>query len=166
VTSQWDVSLMVARGYTSESYVYSAAEDIISTGKPTTIYYLGDFDPSGWQMGEFLEERFRAFGMPADFNFVRLGVTDEQAHRLEADGFARETKATDTRTKAFFRRFGRGRKSVELDAIEPSALRRMVDSAITQHMSEGVLERVTMEEKAAKEALAGMMLQAQEAGLW
>jgi hypothetical protein len=165
VTSKWDVSLMVARGYTSESYVYSAAEEVIETGKPTTIYYVGDFDPSGWQMGEFLEERFRAFGMPDNFQFVRLGVTEPQARELEARGLARETKATDSRTKAFFQQFGHGRMSVELDAIEPSALRQMVSDAIEQHLPEGALERVEAEEETAKEVLEEMMGVAVEKGL-
>jgi hypothetical protein len=35
----------------------SAAEAMRETGKPCYVYYLGDFDPSGWQMARNLEEK-------------------------------------------------------------------------------------------------------------
>ncbi len=58
-TSRYDVPLMVARGYSSETFAYEAAEDIRATGKPAYVYYVGDFDPSGWQD---LERRLAGFG--------------------------------------------------------------------------------------------------------
>ena len=47
VTAEYDVPLMVTRGYASLSYIYEAAEAIAHRGKPTHIYYFGDHDPSG-----------------------------------------------------------------------------------------------------------------------
>jgi hypothetical protein len=50
VTDPWDVPLMVTRGYSSISYLHSAAQTIYGRaeqGKHTTIYYFGDRDPSG-----------------------------------------------------------------------------------------------------------------------
>ena len=44
-TAKWDVPLMVTRGYPSLSFLYTAADAIRSYGKPTYIYYLGDYDP-------------------------------------------------------------------------------------------------------------------------
>src|SRR5215813_2298502 len=46
VTSMYDVPLMVARGYASLSFLYSAAEAINGLNVPAHIYHLGDFDPS------------------------------------------------------------------------------------------------------------------------
>jgi len=46
VTSTYDVPLMVARGYASLSFLYSAAEAINELDVPAYIYHLGDFDPS------------------------------------------------------------------------------------------------------------------------
>jgi hypothetical protein len=50
VTVEWDVPLMVTRGYPSMSFLHSAAEAIRSReaeGQQTKIYYFGDRDPSG-----------------------------------------------------------------------------------------------------------------------
>ena len=44
VTSMYDVPLMVARGYGSLSFLYSAAEYINTLDVPTFIYHCGDFD--------------------------------------------------------------------------------------------------------------------------
>jgi hypothetical protein len=50
VTAEWDVPLMVTRGYPSMSFLHSAAEAIkarADDGQHTRIYYFGDRDPSG-----------------------------------------------------------------------------------------------------------------------
>jgi hypothetical protein len=47
ITSMYDVPLMVARGYASLSFLHSAAEYINGLHVPTSIYHLGDYDPSG-----------------------------------------------------------------------------------------------------------------------
>ena len=47
VTSEYDVPLMVARGYASLSFLSTAADYINDLDKPAYIYHLGDYDPSG-----------------------------------------------------------------------------------------------------------------------
>jgi hypothetical protein len=59
ITSMYDVPLMVARGYASLSFLYSAAEYINELDVPAYIYHLGDFDPSGVNAGEKIEETLR-----------------------------------------------------------------------------------------------------------
>jgi hypothetical protein len=59
VTSMYDVPLMVARGYASLSFLHTAAEYIASLDVPTYIYHLGDFDPSGVNAGEKIEQTLR-----------------------------------------------------------------------------------------------------------
>jgi hypothetical protein len=56
VTREYDVPLMVARGFSSETFAQSAAETMVETGKPCYVYYVGDFDPSGWQIARTLED--------------------------------------------------------------------------------------------------------------
>lgn len=46
-TEIYDVPLMVSRGYSSLSFLHSAAEAIAANGKPAYIYHFGDLDPSG-----------------------------------------------------------------------------------------------------------------------
>ena len=59
VTSTYDVPLMVARGYASLSFLHTAAEYIDSLDIPAHIYHLGDFDPSGVNAGEKIEQTLR-----------------------------------------------------------------------------------------------------------
>ena len=62
VTAEFDVPLMVARGYASLSFLHSAAEYINELVVPTHVYHLGDFDPSGVNAGEKIEETLQEPG--------------------------------------------------------------------------------------------------------
>jgi hypothetical protein len=126
-TAMYDVPLMVARGYASLSFLHSAAEYINSLDVPVYLYHLGDFDPSGVNAGEKIEETLRELAPDAEIHFERLAVTPEQIETWHLP--TRPTKTTDTRSKGF------GAISVELDAIEPQHLRDLVQSAIERHLS-------------------------------
>src|SRR6516225_8227881 len=78
VTSMFDVPLMVARGYASLSFLYSAAEYINTLAVPAYIYHLGDFDPSGVDAGNKIEETLRELAPDAEIYFERIAVTQEQ----------------------------------------------------------------------------------------
>jgi hypothetical protein len=93
---------------------------------PTYIYHLGDFDPSGVNAGEKIEQTLLEMAPSADIHFRRLAVTPGQI--ADCDLPTRPTKATDTRAKGF------GDISVELDAIEPDTLREIVRQAIERHL--------------------------------
>jgi hypothetical protein len=122
----YDVPLMVARGYASLSFLHSAAEAINELVVPSYIYHLGDFDPSGVNAGEKIEETLRELAPDAEIYFERIAVTPEQI----ADWVlpTRPTKASDIRSKGF------GAISVELDAIEPNQLRALVQESIERHL--------------------------------
>jgi hypothetical protein len=72
VTSLYDVSLMVARGYASLSFLHSAAEYINALYEPVNIYHFGDFDPSGVNAGEKIEETLNKLAPDADITFERV----------------------------------------------------------------------------------------------
>jgi hypothetical protein len=80
VTSQYDVPLMVARGYARLSFLHSAAEYISTLDLPTFIYHLGDYDPSGVNAGEKIEETLREMAPDADITFERIAVNVEHAY--------------------------------------------------------------------------------------
>ena len=149
VTSRWDVPLMVSRGYSSESFTYEAAQNMEAIGTPAYVYYLGDFDPSGWQMAEDLNQKLRGFY--DDVEFRRLAVNPDQIRNWDLP--SRPTKKTDTRQKQFYERFGEGTPSVELDAIPPNDLRELVENAILNHIDHDQLEALELEQAAARETL-------------
>ncbi len=146
VTEEWDVPLMVTRGYPSLSYLHEAAEMIAYEDKPAYLYYFGDHDPSGLDIPRNVETRLREFAPGAEIHFKRVVVTRKQiaAWRLPT----RPTKRTDSRSKGF-----RG-GSVEVDAIPPDRLRQLVSDCITQHVDRDTLSRLQYVEKEERRILA------------
>ena len=59
-TEVYDVPLMTARGYSSISFLYSAAKAIKAKGKPAYIYHFGDLDPSGVDAARDIEAKLQA----------------------------------------------------------------------------------------------------------
>jgi hypothetical protein len=139
VTSQWDVPLMVTRGYCSLSFLHQAAQAIAAKAKPSCLYYLGDFDPSGLDISRSVEGRLREFAPDAVIHFERVAVTQEQIQDLHLP--TRPTKASDTRSKRF------AADSVEVDAIPPTRLRNLVRGCIEQHIDRARLERLKLVER-------------------
>jgi hypothetical protein len=150
VTSMYDVPLMVARGYASLSFLYSAAAYINTLDVPAYIYHLGDFDPSGVNAGEKIEETLRELAPDADIEFERLAVTEQQI--ADWDLPTRPTKASDTRAKAFGRSL-----SVELDAIEPNQLRALVQDAIELHLPAEQFEVLKATEESERDIIARLV---------
>jgi hypothetical protein len=126
VTRKYDVPLMVARGYASLSFLHSAAEDIRELDVPAYIYHFGDYDPSGVNAAEKIEQTLREMAPDAEIHFERVAVTSHQIEMWDLP--TRPTKATDTRSKNF------GDISVELDAIPPDTLRALVELCIQRHL--------------------------------
>jgi hypothetical protein len=145
ITRKYDVSLMVARGYSSITFLKEGAEKL-PTDRPSYIYHLGDFDPSGVHAGEKIEEDLNEFAPDADIDFERLAVTTEQIERWDLP--SRPTKMQDSRAA----RFG-SRVSVELDAIEPGQLRSLVEKAILQHMTKKKYDALMKQEQREKERI-------------
>jgi hypothetical protein len=148
VTSEWDVPLMVTRGYPSLSYLYSAAEAIEECGKPAHLYYFGDYDPSGVDIPRKVEADLRQFAPTAEIHFTRVAVNHRQIRQWNLP--TRPTKKTDSRSKGF------GSESVEVDAIPPEQLRELVRSKITRHIDAEAYHRMQNVEAAEREALANL----------
>jgi hypothetical protein len=148
VTSLYDVPLMVARGYASLSFLHTAAEHINGLKKPTYIYHLGDYDPSGVNAGEKIEQTLRELAPAAEIHFERLAVTPEQIADWRLP--TRPTKKTDSRAKGF------GEISVELDAIEPGTLRDLVRKAIERHLPPEQLDVLRVAEESERNAFGSI----------
>jgi len=149
VTSMYDVPLMVARGYASLSFLYNAAEYINDLDVPTFIYHCGDFDPSGVNAGEKIEETLHDLAPDADITFERIAVTPEQITAWALP--TRPTKGSDTRSKNF------GEISVELDAIEPNQLRALVQQAIELHLPPDQFEILKAAEESERDIITRLV---------
>lgn len=151
VTDEYDVPLMVTRGYPSLTFVQSAAVEINARCQFTTVYYLGDHDPSGVDISRKLEADLHEF-TDGVMGFERIAVTDEQISSWALP--TRPTKKSDTRAKGF-----RG-ESIELDAIPAPVLRRLVRDAIELHVDKrqlDVLRTAETEERRVLEEMAATL---------
>jgi hypothetical protein len=145
VTYEYDVPLMVARGYASLSFLHSAADAIADLDVPAYIYHLGDYDPSGVNAGEKIEQTLRELAPRAEIHFERIAVTPDQIVDWKLP--TRPTKQSDTRSKGF------GDISVELDAIAPDALRSLVQDRIEDHLPADQLRVLKIAEESEREML-------------
>ncbi len=152
ITSMYDVPLMVARGYASLSFLHSAAEAISELDVPAHIYHLGDFDPSGVNAGEKIEETLRELAPDAEIYFERIAVTPAQIQAWNLP--TRPTKTTDARAKNFG-----STTSVELDAIEPNRLRQLVQEAIERHLPPHQFETLKAAEESERKLLRRLVAQ-------
>lgn len=147
VTNEFDVPLMVSRGYSGLSFLHSAAEAMAEQDRPCFVYHFGDFDPSGVNAAEKIEETLRELAPVADITFERAAVTPEMIKAWDLP--SRPTKASDTRSKNWT-----GGDSVELDAIEPDMLRALVRECIEEHVDHDQLAKLKVAEASEREALA------------
>lgn len=145
ITAEFDVPLMVTRGYSSLSFLHTAAQTIERRAKPTFLYYFGDYDPSGCDITRAVESGIREFAPEAEIEFTRVAVTAHQIEELKLP--TRPTKETDSRRRNF-----QG-ESVEVDAIPPSILKRMVRQAIESHIDQDELGRLQAVEEAERQTL-------------
>ena len=154
VTKKFDVPLMVARGYASETFLHSSGEYMASVDKPCWVYHFGDFDPSGQDAARAIEKGLRHHAAGAEIHFERIAVTQRQIDEWNLP--SRPTKHTDTRAKKF------GPVSVELDAIDPNKLRELVEEVIVRHLPPDKYEVLIEAEKSERtlfQGLAGLVKQ-------
>lgn len=149
VTEMYDVPLMVARGYASLSFLHSAADYISSLDVPTFIYHFGDFDPSGVNAGEKIEQTLREMAPNAEIYFERVAVTPKQIKTLRLP--TRPTKMSDSRARNF------GKISVELDAIPPAYLRQLVERAIQRHLPKRQYDVLMVAEESERELIKSLV---------
>jgi hypothetical protein len=143
VTSEYDVPLMVTRGYSSETFAYTAIEAREDTDKDFYVYYLGDFDRSGQDAARSLEEKLKRFAADQSFDiiFKTIAVTEQQITEMGLS--TREPKRKSAADKLWLYD-----AACELDAIDPDTLRTIVREAIEQHLPAEQLEIL----KAAEES--------------
>jgi hypothetical protein len=145
-TKIYDVPLMVSRGYSSLSFLHSAAMAIKAKGKPAFVYHFGDLDPSGVDAARDIEAKLRRYAPGAEIHFERPAVTREQVEQWNLP--TRPTKMKDTRAK----KFG-SPTSVELDAIPAHKLRDIARECIERHVDKQKFELLRIAEESERELL-------------
>jgi len=152
VTREFDVPLSPIRGYVSLSYANEIAEQWSRIDKPIFAYYVGDFDPSGFDLERDLKDKLGRYS-ESDFTWCRLGVNAEDFN--EFDLISLTPKKTDRRCQSFIDKHGT--QCTELDAIPANALRQRIREAIEAHIPNEEWERLLTVEQAERETFERVM---------
>ncbi len=148
VTFEYDVPLMISRGFTSETFAFEAIDAYAGTGRPLVVYALYDFDRSGADATRSLRKKLYRFGMERGVivRFNLLGLTLEQVEdwNLPTRPHKRATVADQRWPHPY---------ACELDAIPPHDLRALVKGAIEQHLPADELARLLHIEALERETM-------------
>jgi hypothetical protein len=152
------VPLIACRGYDSITFLKNFADNAkqaLWRGQTPVVLYFGDLDPSGVDMFEASVETLcnpNEFGLirgSVDFTRVAVNPINVIAHDLPNDPKAGKKK--DKRYKKHVERFGE--VFVELDALEPSHLERLVRGTLEGIFDMEALQEQRTIEKKEKERL-------------
>lgn len=148
IASRYQVKTYAARGYSSFTAVYEAAQDIDGV-MPIKVLQLTDFDPSGEDMVRDLEDRLTRYGA-ANFELTKIALTRDQVSTTGLPPMP--AKKSDSRYERFAASYGD--EAVELDALPPDELERIITTAIEELIDpttwNAELEKVKQEREEAR----------------
>ena len=156
VTAEYDVPLMVSRGFSSATYLWEAARSITAVGKPVYLYYFGDWDPSGKIIPEVIERELRGHAPNAEIHFNRIAITPQQIQDLE---LPTKPPKSSTHSKGF-----KG-GTVEIEAMPVPVLLGLVRDCIEQHIDQRQRDVLKVAEESERDILEGMLGELRE-GYW
>jgi hypothetical protein len=185
---EFHVTLMVNRGYSSQSAMYESAsrfkercgstedeaawtDDDGDVTQPATythertpvLFYLGDHDPSGEDMVRDVRERMEMFGVTG-IDVRKLALTKAQITQYRPP--PNPAKVTDPRARDYIARHGN--TSWEVDALNPGILARLVRTAFASVIDVEKMARIKEQEQIdkqqLKEAVAELLKRRQDSG--
>ena len=125
------VSLYPAGGFSSETFVYQAAQMITDNGQNSTLLYIGDYDPAGVLIDADIEEKMnRHLCGSVDIEFKRIAVNRQQ---IAAMGLpTKPRKETDKRSLQV-------ESTVEAEAVPAPTMRAMLAEELRQFIPDSTL---------------------------
>lgn len=152
VLHEYGLTFRVNHGYGSATAIHQAAQDSRRGDKLLTVFYVGDYDPSGLHMSAVdLPRRIKGYGGVVDL--IRVALTEQDTAGLPS--FATESKRRDPRCQWYSDRYGA--RCWELDALSPVSLRDRVEQAILQRLDRQAWERAEITERAECDSLANIL---------
>jgi hypothetical protein len=152
LASQFHVTLMVNKGYSSASAMKESAVRIQSGQGPemktAIIFYLGDHDPSGEDMVRDIEERLAEFGV-LDLAVVKIALTTHQVKQYKPP--PNPAKLTDPRAAAYISKHGN--KSWEVDALPPNVLAKLIKDSFEDILDIKKMDAIKVREESDKKRL-------------
>ena len=160
MASEYHVTLMVNRGYSSQSAMYESARRILRNavadgrGKPVTVFYLGDHDPSGQDMVRDIQDRLDMFTMNSlDLDVKCIALTTEQVEQYDPP--PNPTKLSDSRAEGYIARHGH--ECWEVDALDPDTLQQLIRDEFEAVVDMRKMDKVKRREKKLKDELESVV---------
>lgn len=158
IADDYHITLMVNRGYSSQSAMYESAQRIkngvLRNGcQYATILYLGDLDPSGEDMVRDINDRLTMF-LDTDDEYLSIEVTKVALNMEQVKEYSlppNPAKLSDSRSKAFVAKYGT--QSWEVDALPPSVLREIICEEIELRMDMKKYNKIILQENEERESV-------------
>ncbi len=150
VSERYHVTLMVNRGYSSQSAMYQSMGrfmDALDNGQELKLFYLGDLDPSGEDMVRDIRDRLALMGV--DVDVVKLAITLDQV--TEYNPPPNPAKMSDSRARGFVEQFGYD--SYEVDALRPNVLVEVIEDALDEIVDRDKMDAWLAREEQDKELI-------------
>lgn len=146
---EYHVTMMVNRGYSSQSAMYEAAQRFQDRGEGCEMHllYLGDHDPSGEDMVRDVRDRLQMFG--ANVDVTKIALTMDQVEGYEPP--PNPAKMTDSRAESYVAIHGA--ESWEVDALPPDVLTGIIRRSILGLVDLERMEEVKKQEKTDTKAM-------------
>lgn len=151
IATDFHVTMMVNRGYSSQSAMYESAgryKAAMEAGKTLRLFYLGDHDPSGEDMVRDIGARLEMFGVE-DLEVTKLALTMAQIKRYKPP--PNPAKTTDSRAAGYIAEHGAS--SWEVDALPPNVLAKIIRDALEEVVDAEAMEAVKAREERDKARL-------------
>lgn len=151
ICQQLDVNYFSCRGYVSQSEMWNAAQRLIrrqNRGQHIVLLHLGDHDLSGKDMSRDIMDRLRVFET-YDVEFHRLALNMDQIEEYTPP--PNPTKLTDSRASGYIDKYGH--ECWELDALEPTVIRDLIDENVCKYRNTRLFNSVIKREKEEQELL-------------
>lgn len=151
IADEYHITLMVNRGYSSQSAMWEAAnrfKEGTKGGAWPVLLYLGDHDPSGEDMVRDVYDRLKLFGVKSlDMRKVALTMDQIEEHNPPPN----PAKMTDSRAAKYVEQHGE--YSWEVDALPPDVLRDEIETHLDELVDRKLMDAIIAEEERQKQLL-------------
>lgn len=125
--------LNIVRGQTSASMIEKMSQrftEAAARGQRVVLLHLGDLDPSGVAIPKAIKRNLLE-RHDVDVDVVRVALNPEQVRQYGLPENPESAKPKDPNFKAWLKEYGPDQAAVELDAIHPKELQKIVRDALS-----------------------------------
>jgi hypothetical protein len=154
IASEYHVTMMVNRGYSSQSAMYEAGKRYIENcrdGRYPHLIYLGDMDPSGEDMVRDISDRLEMYNV-GELNVTKVALTMDQVESYKPP--PNPAKMSDSRAAKYVDKHGTS--SWEVDALPPAALSKIIRDELSSLVDRSLMDKIIEQEDKDKQAVREM----------